>query len=428
MSREYVLAVASLALVVLILFSLIAWVRNYRYRLIRYKEKGRGTPFSRKSFRTIICVFTAALLFSASALGYNVHNILVLAEVPASEEEAQGDGSELGADPGGPDPGQTGSEENSVFEPIGPVQSVEDLYPEYFHLSDIKNSNMLQLFEIISPDGMITAAGLEACAEEFRKYQERYVHPRQFYPFYEGLGEMLPKGDSTESFYDVTTYEECMPQIRGAGAKLQACKDSANSETIYNASYHLAIRAKDAVFFGTEGKIIAGRMTWILGEIAFSSLMNEWIYGNLAGPTRSDWHYRMAQIFEYLGDIADTDELQKQMYYLAAVCSFCAYGQIKDRGLSQTGGNFGSSIWETYFRVIYKVAIRVDDSSEKDFFEVILDGELDVEESDLPDEVAEETRKMLEDLDGYWLWRESPEGAAARERLIKCREAGIENE
>lgn len=424
----YVLAIASLVLVILILCRLIDRVLDYRYRSRRYKEKGRGTPVSRKSFRTVICVFMAALLISVSAFGYNVHNILVPAEAPASEEEAQGDGEETEPAPGDPDPGQTGSEENSACEPIRPVQSVEELYPEYFRLSDIENSKMLQLFDSISSDGMITAAGLEACAEEFRKYQERCAHPSQFYPFYEGMEVLFPKGDSTESFDDVTTYEECMAQIRGAGAKLQACKDSANSETIYNASYHLAIRAKDAIFFGTEGTIIAGRMTWILGEITFSALMNEWIYGNLAGPTGLDWHYRMAQIFEYLGDIADTDELQRQMYYLAAVCCFCAYGQVKDRGLAQTGGNFGSSIWETYFRVIYKVAIRVDGSSEKDFFKVIMDGELDVEESDLPNEVAEETQKTLENLDRYWLWRESPEGVAARERLMKCREVGFENE
>ena len=404
----YVLAVACLVLVALILLCLIVWVRNYRYRLLRYKNTRRGTPLSKKSSRTVICVFMATLLISASAFGYNVHSILVLAEVPASEEDAQGGGKETGPDPGGPDPGQTGAEENSVFVPIGPFQSVEDLYPEYFYLSDIKNSKMLQLFEIISPDGMITAVGLEACAEEFRKYQERYAHPSQFYPFYEGLEALFPKGESTESFDDVTMYEECMAQIRGAGAKLQECKDSANSETIFNASYHLAIRAKDAIFFGTEGKIIAGRMTWILGEIAFSALMNEWIYGNLAGPLRSDWYYRM--------------------YYVAAVCCFCAYGQVKDRGLAQTGGNFGSSIWETYFRVIYKVAIRADGSSEKDFFEVILDGELDVEGSDLLSEEMEETRRALEDLDRYWLWRESPEGAKARENLIEFREGRIEDE
>lgn len=428
MAWAYVLAAVSLLLVVSILLGLITWVRHYRYRLFRHKEKGRGTPLSRKSFRTVICIFMVALLISVSAFGYNVHNIHVLAEVPASEEESQGDGEEAGPVPSDPEPGQTGSEENSVCDPIGPFQSVEELYPEYFHLSDMENSKMLQLFEIISPDGTISAAELGACAERLRKYQERYVHPSQFFTFCEGLEIWFPEGESTDSFDDVTSYEECMAQIRGAGATLERCKDSADSESVYNASNHLAIRAKDAIFYGTEKKIIAGRMTWVLGEIAFSALMNEWIYGDLTGPDRSDWYYRTAQVAEYLGDVAEANEQKRQMYYVAAVCCFCAYEQIMDRGLAQVGGSFGSSIWETYFRVIYKVTVWMDGTSEEDFFKVIMNGELDVEESGLPDGVVEGTRRALEDLDGYWSWRESKDGADARKELMKCREVGFENE
>lgn len=418
----YVRAGFGLAIAIALSCYLISWIRHLAH-LCRRRRRGHGRPL-RKSF---VCMVTGllviALILDAGALGPSVYNIYVLKRQADEETEAsqeEGPGEEPAAD--GP-----GSEEpvpavESTHEPTGPAPSVTMLFPEYFHLSDKRNSKMLQLFWEISAEGTIDASSLEACIQELTNHLEECAHPREFYSFDTGLERLFPKGEEVLDFEDVFTYEESMAQIRGAGTTLQNFRNSDNSNGIYKACNHLAIRSKDALFFGKKEGVLTGQMTWVLGELAFAALINEKVYGELTGPDLSDWYYRLAQIFEYMGDIADTKELRLQLYFIAAVSYSCAYEQISSRGLDQAGGEYGRDIWNAYFEMVYKVAVRTDISLREDFFVIILDGEMDVEASGLPGAVIEQTQEKLEKLDSYRLWKESPEGIAAAQELIARRE------
>lgn len=421
----YVLAVFSLAAIVVLLVLLFVWILKLRY-LLRRRRKGRGKPLRKASLYTVTGMLIVSLILNAGAFGYSVHNIRVLVKeeekVPAQDSEAPDKTA-----PDGSEPEETAPTAGRTYEPTGPAYSVEMLVSGYFHLSTIQNSKVLQLFDEISPDGMIAASDLDKCILNYYNYLERCATPLQFYDFYEGLTPLFPNGDVEEKFEDVFTYEESLAQIRGAGAALKRCRNSDDSEKLYNASHHLAIRAKDALFFGKKEGVLTVRMTWVLGELAFAALINELLYGELTGPDLSDWYYRTAQIFEYLGDIADVRELRLQLYYVAAVCYSCAYREISSCGLAQAGGSYGYDIWDAYFKMLYQVAIWTDPSLKNDFFVIILDGETDVEASDLSNAAIEQTQKKLEKLDSYQVWKESPEGIAAARELAERRERSIEN-
>lgn len=418
------LAVCSLVAVVALSLFLIGCVRYHLYLRKRGRE-GHGKPLH----MTSLCALLVALILNAGAFCYSACDIYDVLKTQPDEggETAQNDKTSNEPATGDSGPAETAPATESSHEPTGPVRSVEELFPEYFHLSDVQNSSMLLLFEEISTDGTITASGLAACGLELRNYLERCAYPQVFYPFYEGLEPLFPQGDAESAFEDVSTYEESMAQIRGAGAALEACSDSTDLKKIYDSCYHLAIRSKDALYFGTKNKIINARMTWVLGELAYAALINESVYGALSGPDLSDWYYRMAQIFEYVGDIADTKALKQQLYYVATVCYYCAYEQISGRGLAQAGGSYGGDIWDAYFGMVFKVTVWMDTSLRKDFFMIILEGEMDVEASGLSDAVVQKTQDKLGDLDTYSAWKKSPEGIEAAQDLAARREEGNES-
>lgn len=319
---------------------------------------------------------------------------------------------------------ENGPSSESAMEPTGPVRSVEMLIPDFFLLSQVQDSKMLLLFKEISPDGAIAASGLTACGRKFLNYIEQCAHPAQPYSFHTGLKPLFPEGESESGFDDVSTYEESLKQIRGAGKALEKHWNSASSWQLYDDCHHLAIRAKDALYFGKKERVLTDRMTWVLGELAFAALINEAVYGNLSESDLWDWYYRFAQIFDYLGDIADTKEQRLELYYVAAVIYSLAYEQVKSHGLAYGGGEYGNDIWDAYFEMVYKVAVRVDEPLRDGFFLTILEGEADVEDSGLPEARIERTRKRLEDLGAYWSWKESPEGQKAVQTIL-ARKGGV---
>lgn len=420
MVRAYVLAVFCLAVFVVLLVIFASWIRDILYQF-RRRRKRRGRPLSKALVFAVTMVLLLVLSMSAKALVHSVRNVQLAKQM---EKEDVENGEVEPADI--PKPATPAGE--SAYEPFGPICSVAELYPSYFRLSTIQNSEMLMLFQEISPSETITASGLKTCGEELDIYLESCAHPRKFFRFYSGLEPLFPKGNGDEdveyAFEDVSTYKQSMAQIRGSGNTLENCWKLGSAKEIFEACHHLAIRAKDALYFGKNEGVLTDQMTWVLGEIAFAALINEYVYGELIGSDLSDWHYRMAQILEYVGDIADTKELRQRLYYVAAVCYFQAYGQISGH-LAQAGGEYGNDIWDAYFEMVYKVVVWTDSSIRKEFFVVILEGEMDVEDAGLSETVVERTRGKLKKLDSYRIWKESEEGIeAARELAAQRRKDG----
>lgn len=425
MVRACMLMVFSLFVFFALLVISIGWGLNVSYNHDPERlQKGRGKPASKVSFICITLALILALVASAAASGRGIYNVVQQAKRP--EEEPAEDGEEGPASV--PEPAEP--EDESVFEPAGPVRSVAELHPSYFSLSAVQNSELLQLFWEISPKGILTASGLKACGEEFENHLERCVHPRKFFSFYDGLEQLFPKeegpADVEYDYKDVETYEESMSQIRGSWKSLRIWKELNSSQGIYSSSNHLAIRAKDALYFGKNEGVITDQMTWVVGEIAFGALINEYVYGELAGSTLSDWYYRFAQILEYVGDIADTEELRLELYYVAAVCYSLAYGQIYDN-LFQAGGKYGDDIWGAYSEMVYKVAVRVNGSDRQEFFRIILSVEMNVSEARLPESRVERSQKKLEQLSSYQSWKVSEDGIKAAQELAAQRKEVKEN-
>lgn len=351
-----------------------------------------------------------ALILSVVGFAYDVRSCLRKPEEPPLEFEGN-DSESVGADAGGTGADDAGmdstkDDEESFFLPAGPIYSVKTLFADYFYLSQVKDSEMLTLFSVISPDGAVTAAALQNGGQQLSLFLERCAHPLQFFPFYEGIEHMFPEGETDFTFDKTVNYEQSMAQIRGAAKTLKRHWEGSRSDKFYEDCHHLAIRAKDAIYFGAESGEAQPKMIWVLGEIAFAALINEVTYGGLSGSALSDWYYRMAQVFDYFGGIADTNGLKLKMYFVSAVCYYRAYEEIRGRGFLLAGGSYGSDIWAEYFEMLYRVALRADGSQERaDFFAVIWDGEQEILSSGLPEQVIKETEEELNKYQIYQEWK-----------------------
>lgn len=288
-----------------------------------------------------------------------------------------------------------------------PVRNEEDLSPS-FRLSAVEGSLMLTLDKQLIGDTEIGIEQLAAADGRLDGYITQYGRSGSFFPFYPNLADVFPSGESVNYSFDaVDSLEECNAQLRGAGERLERRRASGSLERIGEIFYQLAIRSRDAMNFAkyqtTEGQ--NDRSIWLYSEISFASLINEYIYTQPEGLTLSNWYYRMAQVYDYLGGIADTKELELRMYFLSAVFLRSAFETLKEQGLAVYPNAYDHEIWTLYMNLLYRVAERVTPAQAEGFYLEIQMVEDAVLQQSLPDKVITKTINTLNDLELYQQWR-----------------------
>lgn len=300
------------------------------------------------------------------------------------------------------------SQSPSVLPTSTPVRAWQDIFP-VFLLSEVENSSMLTLADTLILGDPMDADLLSTVVERFDNFLAQHSHPVVFFPFYPNLENYFPAGDTVVyAFDDVSFLDQCDAQLRGAGEKLADCKANNQSDLIPKYCYHMAIRATDAMLFtkysGPESQ--QEEAIWLYAELSFAALINEYIYDPPQGLERSDWYYRLAVVYDYLGGIADTEELQLKMYFLSAAFLCHAFDILEEQGIQTYPTTCDPEIWDLCAEMLYRVAVRGETSAVSGFFQEIRQVETTILDQELPDDITAETARILKTLELYQNWRE----------------------
>lgn len=294
-----------------------------------------------------------------------------------------------------------------------PARSVNDLYPD-FKLSSVVGSNMLDLINILIGEQGISADAVDEGVNQLKTFLEQ-ARTSKAYSIPEYL--RLPEGELNYAFDDVNNVEDCLKEMRALDKQLRSLlenvhQDSYTREKIAEKSEHLTIRGKDAIFFGypngRNGKsIITAEETWLYAEYVFWGVVNEYIYGECTSSKLLDMHYRLSQTFDYLGGVADTDELRLAMDFIAVICSECAFEELEQQGLSQADSTYGKAIWGYYRDIIYRVALAVNSKKEDPtgFFEMMKTLDIKLETSALSEAQIESIQSTFGESKLYDDWK-----------------------
>lgn len=359
------------------------------------RTRRRKETVLRKILRSLAVVLILLTLLSASALAVSIGKIL------------KNDSSNTNPTPATSPNTPVDSEPDLPASP--PISSEKELFSS-FRLSEVENSKMLTLDKELIGGAAADMEQLTVAADEqLDAYLARWRQSASFFSFYPALDTCFPAGEDVDvSFEAVSTLDECNAQLRGVGGRLSRHKDTGSPEWIGELCHHLTIRSLDALKFTKYQETVdqQDRLIWLYAELSFAALVNEYIYSRPEGLALSDWYYRTAQVFDYLGGIADTKGLELRMYFLSAVFLRCGYETLKEQGLGIYPNAYDREIWELYAEMLYRVAIRVASEEAEGFYMEIHRIESAVLCQPLPDVVIDHTAKILNRLTIYREWEE----------------------
>lgn len=292
---------------------------------------------------------------------------------------------------------------------IIPIRSVEELYPT-FNLSDVDESVMLDLIDILIGNGEITAATLEEGTNKLHRFLEQRAHSPNGFPIPSYLE--LPEGEINSVLSNVQTVEDCLAQMRWLVEKLMPLlnykqQDPSVRQELAELTHYLAIRAKDALYWGHKdsSNMISNEMTWLYDEFAFVGIINEYIYQNHNPAMLLDIYYRLSQLFDYLSYIADTEELKLYMNFISLICTTCAFEESQKEGFEPDKSLYSKSLWGFHLDILYRVSLDVDSADQEGFFRLINEVENSLQEAALSETEVKNIKLKLENYELYTIWR-----------------------
>lgn len=293
-----------------------------------------------------------------------------------------------------------------------PLKSTKELFPE-FRLSDVESSNLFVLTNLMVLDDSITFSLISEAEYRFEEFLERYTHPVAFFQYYENLNDFFPDGDRVKYAFDnVENREDCNDQLRGAGEQLSQAKIRKDNAKIASCSHRLAIRSLDAMGFtkyqdNGDKQSQQKRYIWLYAEIFLPSQLNSYIYSFPDNDIFFNWYYRMGQVFDYLGGVADDEDMKLKLYFVSAVFLHCSCKMIAEQDFQVSFEACDNKKWELYVEMLYRVAIRVESSKKTEFFQEIQRIEEEILSQPFPQEVLESMSDTLNSMKAYQSWRES---------------------
>ena len=395
-----------LVLLALTLISLCFFCKQLRYMIKHFCAHAKD-----RSFHAVVAVLVLlGLATAASAAGLGVcctqyrHRD---ADSPPPEETTDSDIS-LSSDPF-----------PELTTTSAPARSLQDIVPvpdPVLCLSKVENSEMLALADTLIQNGdKINADLLVTAIERFDTYLDKYSNSFGFFLFYENLAAYFPEGkDTLDLSHTAETLEEHIAQIRYEGDQLKNAKEDESPSRISKYCYWLVVSSRNALYCikypvldSQEYKDI-----WLYAEIAFAASINQHTYSQPQGTSLSDWYFRLADVFDYLGNIADTSELQLKLYFLSTVFFYRAIEILNEGGTQIYSNTYDHEIWDRYMEMLARVAQCVKDSAvsgceefSNSFLEKIWEIETSLEDKNLPENKAAEIDETLSQLNNYQSWK-----------------------
>lgn len=302
-----------------------------------------------------------------------------------------------------------------TMEQLSLIHSVQALFPEHFLLSD-NNGVLLELAKELLGGQAISADALDGGKERLKHFLEEWRYSKGGFSLPKGM--KLPDGEKVYTFEKVYSVEESLAELRGVEERLQDRLDIHEEDPVKQWSliddcYHLAIRGMDALYFGHQDSrsMITSQETWMYAEYTLVGLVNGYIYDEHQPAKLLDMYYRTMQLFDYLGTIADTEELALEMYFAALICSRCAYDILIENDFYVEGSEYGDTIWSFHMELLYRVLLKVEKNQREGFFLLMKEGEdLFLAHASAEweqDEGQSEDGKPLDGYDLYKNWRDS---------------------
>lgn len=399
-----------LIILVLTLLAIAAFYCCYRHQTKRQYARRQNRP-SHRARRIHYSIAPLAILGGLS--------ILFMLSLIAYCSYAQFHDS---GDPSPPATATPAPEESQPVDPgttSQPIKSVSELFPD-FHLSMMEDSELLKLSGQMIQGDALTFDLISDAEEQFKVFLATKSHPISFFPYYNGLENYFPAGGKvTYAFDDVVNREQCNAQLRGAGERLDEAKNgsSIDSAQIVKASHQMAVRALDAMGFTKypekQAEIEIEPETnsqkkwhiWLYAEIFLPSQLNSYIYDQSNDTDSYAWYYSFAQVFDYLGGIADNKELEVEMYFSSAVFLHRTFKLMEENNFQVTFEDNDHKKWELYVEMLYRVAARGEPSDREDFFQEIQRVENAVSAQPFSEEIQSSMAKTLNTLDLYTEWR-----------------------
>lgn len=294
--------------------------------------------------------------------------------------------------------------------PAGPITSVEELTKVYFRLSAVHGSAMLALYsKLVLESDEISMDTFTSSEDRLISYIEERCTYRRFLDYHSGLKDAFPQGDRVDyGFEQPEGLEDCLAELRGTGEKLENCANDADKKA---ALWHLIVRGKDSLYFGkplwddSDDVSVTSEQMWAFAEITFTSIVNRLVCGGLEDSERLQLYYISGQVFQYLADIADTDEFRRQMNYVAAVFFKCACDMyvMYGSGIAE----YANNVFFNEMKTVYNIAVTVVSERRTPFFEEMKWAEEHIDPSLSSNKNHTNMRRAINELGLYSLWRDT---------------------
>lgn len=419
------------------ILSFCLFCNHLRYVIRHYTAHSRE-----KSFCVVVAVLALlGIITTASASGLVVCCVQYpqrSADLPSAEKTADPDPMhETEAEPFPELPTSTPARSpQDISSAPAPLPELPTFTPEIiisppaplFCLSEVENSEMLALIDTLMQDDTddtndtINADLLVTAGKRFDifldKYSKSYSNTPVFFPFYTNLAAYFPDGGETDySFGEAESLEDCIAQLRGEGELLKNAKNRNSASGISSYCRLMAISGAGALYFTKypvlESQEYRDEDIWLYAEIAFAASINMHTYAQPQGFELFKWYFRLADVFDYLGNIADTPELELKLYFISAVF-FCRAVELLNKEGIQIYSDIGDyEIWDRYMKMLARVAGCLEASIAPDaeesadsFFRMIWGIESDLENRQLSEKRAAAISDTLEELDAYQNWKE----------------------
>lgn len=370
-------------------------------------QSGHRTRRAHHSTAPLVALGGLVVVLMATLIAYCAYAQILDDEAPAPSEASS--------------PVSEESQPDDLVATSRPIKSVSELFPD-FRLSTMTDSELLKLSDLMIDGESLTFDLIFDARERFKVFLETISHPASFFPYYNGLADYFPDGDEViYTFSNVENREQCDAQLRGAGQRLEEAKNgsSMNGGQIAKPSYQMAIRALDAMGFTkytgkqTGVDVEAGRESqqewsiWLYAEIFLPSQLNSYIYGQSNNAGSYVWYYSFGQVYDYLGGIADNEELEMEMYFCSAVFLHETFWAMEEGGFQVSFENKDHKKWELYVEMLYRVATRSEASVRDAFFQEIQRVENIIRDQQFPEEIHSSMARTIETLVLYTEWREA---------------------
>lgn len=269
-----------------------------------------------------------------------------------------------------------------------PIQETKEVFPEISYSTMLSLAqNYYRTKEETTIDDLDSLSG-EVLLELERRNQEQelFVLPPNF---------VIKQVPPISQFYTTENIDEYDGQI------FYAWQEATENNSSF--AYHrIGITALNSLNLLKEnGKVTLSEYIYY-AELAFFGFCNEYILDRPTEGGRVDWFYRVAQVFDYLGQATDNQNppLRHEMYFISAAFLFLSFETLEKLGFNEKKcGQYRHSVWKLEFDMLYRLGTYLE--RHEDFFNRLREHINIIRSLELTDEQNSNVQEITDKLEEW---------------------------